>query len=87
MRFTSFSSEMSQAMTSDFPTAAEETLLSDILEKIQASGSKAVPILRAGEICGLITLEQIGRYSMLCAGYACDFMGADKRGPVPEERP
>jgi Zn-dependent protease/CBS domain-containing protein len=78
---------VSQAMTIDFPTAAEETLLTDILEKIQASGSKAVPILRAGEISGLITLEQIGRYSMLCAGYACDFMGSDQRGPVPAKLP
>jgi Zn-dependent protease/CBS domain-containing protein len=73
---------VSETMTRDFPTAAEDTPLVEILEKIQASGSKAVPILRAGEISGLITLEQIGRYSMLCAGYACDFMGADKRGPV-----
>jgi Zn-dependent protease/CBS domain-containing protein len=78
---------VSEVMTRDFPTAAEDTPLIEILEKIQGSGSKAVPILRAGEIAGLITLEQVGRYSMLCAGYACDFMATDKRGPVSAELP
>ncbi len=73
---------VSEAMTGDFPTASEETPLVEILEKIQASGSKAVPILKAGEISGLITLELIGRYSMLCAGYSCDFMTTDKPGRV-----
>lgn len=76
------SAAVSEVMTRDFLTAAEDTPLTEILEKIQGSGSKAVPILKAGEISGLITLEQIGRYSMLCAGYSCDFMATDKRGPV-----
>jgi Zn-dependent protease/CBS domain-containing protein len=78
---------VSEVMTRDFPTAAEDTPLIEILDKIQGSGSKAVPILKTGEISGLITLEQIGRYSMLCAGYACDFMATEKRGPVPVKLP
>jgi Zn-dependent protease/CBS domain-containing protein len=81
------SSPVSEAMARDFPTATEDTPLMEILEKIQATGSKAVPILRAGEIRGLITLDQIGRYSMLCAGYACDFMASGKSGPVPARIP
>ncbi len=78
---------VSEVMRRDFHTAAEDTPLIEILEKIQSSGSKAVPKLKSGEIRGLITLEQIGRYSMLCAGYSCDFMASGKRGPLPAELP
>jgi Zn-dependent protease/CBS domain-containing protein len=65
---------VSEVMIKDFPTAVEETSLIDVLQKMQESGSKAVPILRAGKLKGLITLEQIGRYNMLCSGYSCDFL-------------
>ena len=65
---------VSEVMTRDFPTALEQTPLIDILQKMQESGSKAVPILRGGKLRGLITLEQIGRYNMLCSGYSCDFL-------------
>jgi CBS domain-containing protein len=65
---------VSEVMIRDFPTALEQTPLIDILQKMQESGSKAVPILRGGKLRGLITLEQIGRYNMLCSGYSCDFL-------------
>ncbi|MGD9818205.1 MAG: M50 family metallopeptidase [Desulfomonilaceae bacterium] len=72
------SAPVSEIMIRDFPTANEQTALTDILQKMQSSGSKAVPILNQGELKGLITLEQIGRYNMLCSGYTCDFLQADK---------
>ncbi len=69
---------VSEIMVRDFPTANEQTPLTDVLQKMQSTGSKAVPILNQGELKGLITLEQIGRYNMLCSGYSCDFMQAEK---------
>jgi CBS domain-containing protein len=66
--------QVSAIMIKDFPTAVEETPLIEILEKMEAGHSKAVPILRMGELRGMITLEQIGRYNMLCSGYSCEFM-------------
>ncbi len=72
---------ISEVMIKDFPTALEDTSLIDVLEKIQNSGTKSVPILKSGELTGLITLEHIGRYNMLCSGYSCEFMqpGGPKR--------
>lgn len=69
---------VSQVMTKDFPTVVEETPLIEVLKKMQETGSKAVPVLRAGKLKGLITLEQIGRYNMLCSGYSCDFLQTSK---------
>lgn len=69
---------VSEVMIKDFPTALEETSLIDILQKMQDSGSKAIPIMKAGKLKGLITLEQIGRYNMLCSGYSCDFRQANQ---------
>ncbi len=69
---------ISDVMVRDFPTANEQTAMTDILQKMQSSNSKAVPILNHGELKGLITLEQIGRYNMLCSGYSCDFLQTDK---------
>ena len=67
-----------ESMIRDFPTASEQTPLTDILQKMQASGSKAIPIMNGADLKGLITLEQIGRYNMLCSGYSCEFMGTSK---------
>ncbi|MBM3298559.1 MAG: site-2 protease family protein [Deltaproteobacteria bacterium] len=67
-----------EAMTTDFPVALPETPLIDVLYKIQLSESKAVPIMKSGHLEGLITLEQIGRYNMLCSGYSCEFLESTK---------
>ncbi len=69
---------VSEIMSTDFPTAMPQTPLLEILEKMQATESKVVPILSAGELTGLITLEQIGRYNMLCSGMSCQFLEAPK---------
>ncbi len=70
---------VSQIMIRDFPTALEDTPLVTVLEKIEATGIRAVPILKGGELRGLITLEQIGRFNMMCSGYSCEFMDKDQR--------
>ncbi len=67
-----------EIMARDFPTALEQTPLSDVLEKIQSSGYKAVPVLKGPELRGLVTLEQIIRYNMLCSGYSCEFLQGEK---------
>jgi len=69
---------LSEIMSKDFATVVEQTPLLDVLRKMQESGSKAVPVLRAGKLEGLITLEQIGRYNMLCSGYSCEFLESRK---------
>ncbi len=63
-----------EVMLKEFPIATETTPLTEILERMQSSGTKAVTIIRDGDLKGIITLEQIGRYSMLCAGYSCEFL-------------
>jgi Zn-dependent protease/predicted transcriptional regulator len=67
-----------EIMAKDFPTAMEQTPLNDVLEKIQNTGYKAVPVLKGPELKGLVTLEQIIRYNMLCTGYSCEFMQGEK---------
>lgn len=69
---------VSRVMTRDFPTVTEETSLIDVLGKIQESGSKAIPVLKSGQLVGLITLEQLGRYNMVCSGYSCDFASTSR---------
>jgi Zn-dependent protease/CBS domain-containing protein len=65
-------------MIRDFPMVTEQTALIEILEKMQSSGSKVVPVIRVGELVGLVTLEQIGRYNMLCSGFSCEFLEPTK---------
>ncbi|MGC8603957.1 MAG: site-2 protease family protein, partial [Desulfomonilaceae bacterium] len=72
------STPISETMIRNFPTASEQTPVTDVLQKMQTSGAKAIPIMDGGKLKGLITLEQIGRYNMLCSGYSCEFLGTSK---------
>jgi Zn-dependent protease/CBS domain-containing protein len=69
-------------MITRFPVVNEQTPLMEVFQKIQSTGLKAIPVLRGSDLRGLITLEQIGRFHMLCSGYSCDFLQAGK----PEQR-
>jgi len=69
---------VSQVMLRDFPTAVRDTPLIDVLQKIESSGNRAVAVMKSGQLEGLITLEQIGRYNMLCSGYSCEFPQSSK---------
>ncbi|MBI5569984.1 MAG: site-2 protease family protein [Desulfomonile tiedjei] len=75
-----------EIMARDFPTVVEDTPLVEVLEKIEASGYKVLPVLSGGELMGLVTLEQIWRYNMLCSGYSCEFMQPARRN-ASEIRP
>jgi Zn-dependent protease/CBS domain-containing protein len=65
-------------MITDFEVVNEQTPLVDVFQKMQSTGLKVVPVLKGTELRGLITLEQIGRYHMLCSGYSCDFLQVGK---------
>ncbi len=72
------SARVKDIMITDFEFVNEQTPLSEVFQKIQTTGLKVVPVLKGVELRGLITLEQIGRYHMLCSGYSCDFLQAGK---------
>jgi len=72
------STAVEDVMVKDFSTATEQTPLIEILEKMQSSANKVVPVVRAGELVGMVTLEQIGRYNMLCSGFSCEFLEPTK---------
>jgi len=65
-------------MITDFEVVNEQTPLAEVFQKIQSTGLKVVPVLAGAQLRGLITLEQIGRYHMLCSGYSCDFLQVGK---------
>lgn len=72
-----------RVMKRDFPTAPPDLPLVDVLHKIQETGSSAVVIMKGGQLQGLVTLEQIGRYSMVCSGYACELLPSAKSDLKP----
>ncbi|MFC1836977.1 site-2 protease family protein [Thermodesulfobacteriota bacterium] len=73
--------KVGEIMRVDYPIALEDTPLTEILQKMQEAGSKVVPIMRQRELVGLVTLEQIGRYNMLCAGFSCEFIHPGRTDP------
>ncbi|AFM24387.1 site-2 protease family protein [Desulfomonile tiedjei] len=76
------SAPITSFMIKDFATAVEDTPLTEVFHKMQNTGIRAVPVLRGGELKGLVTLEQIGRYNMLCSGYSCEFLHPGKSSKV-----
>jgi Zn-dependent protease/CBS domain-containing protein len=72
-----------EVMARDFPTVLEHTPLTEVLEKINATGYQAIPVLRGPELRGLVTLGQILRFNMLCSGYSCEFMTPGKSQDSP----
>ena len=53
-------------MHADFPVVSSDLSLEDIFRSMRQSGLSAIPVLADGRVSGLITLEQIGRYNMVC---------------------
>ena len=53
-------------MKTDFPTVApEDDLLGDGQRRLQESGMQALPVVRGGELVGMLTTEDIGQASTL----------------------
>jgi Zn-dependent protease/CBS domain-containing protein len=53
-------------MQRDFVTTTEDAPLSDIFKKMTARKLSVIPVMRGRKLLGLINLEQIGKYHMIC---------------------
>jgi predicted transcriptional regulator len=57
--------QVSQVMEKEFPLVDAEALFSEVYEKINSSGIKAVPVVKDGRLLGLITMEHLSEVFML----------------------
>ncbi len=53
-------------MQRDFPTTTEDASLSQIFKKMTAGKLSVIPVMKGKKLQGLINLEQIGKYHMIC---------------------
>jgi Zn-dependent protease/CBS domain-containing protein len=53
-------------MQRDFVSTTEDAPLSDIFKKMTAEKLSVMPVMRGRELRGMINLEQIGKYHMIC---------------------
>ena len=56
---------ISEIMNRDVPTVVENSLLEDLFEQMQQNGLTTIPVTRAGEVVGLVTLENVGEWVMI----------------------
>jgi len=54
-----------QVMEKDFPIVDASALFSEVYEKMNASGVKAVPVVDSGVLIGMVTLEHLSEVFML----------------------
>ncbi|MDO8737179.1 MAG: site-2 protease family protein [Thermoleophilia bacterium] len=57
--------QVSQVMEKDFPIVEASALFSEVYEKMNASGVKAVPVVEGGQLLGMVTLEHLSEVFML----------------------
>lgn len=53
-------------MQKDFVSTTEDASLSDIFKKMTTQKLSVIPVMRGKELRGMINLEQIGKYHMIC---------------------
>ncbi|MHB1389635.1 MAG: site-2 protease family protein [Thermoleophilia bacterium] len=56
---------VSQVMTKDFPVVDADAPFSEVYQKMNETGVKAVPVLENGKLLGLVTLEHLSEVFML----------------------
>ncbi len=56
---------VSQVMEKEFPLVEASALFSEVYEKMNSSGIKAVPVVEAGKLVGMVTLEHLSEVFML----------------------
>ncbi len=52
-------------MRKDFTTALEAEMLEPVVERMQNSGCSTIPVLSAGRLVGLLSMENIAKYIMI----------------------
>ena len=57
---------VSEIMRREFPSATRSETLDHVFRKMQGQGISLVPIVEEGKLMGMINLEQIGKYHMMC---------------------
>jgi Zn-dependent protease/predicted transcriptional regulator len=55
-----------EVMNKDFVTTTEDASLSDIFKKMTANKLSVIPVMKNQKLRGMINLEQIGKYHMIC---------------------
>lgn len=53
-------------MQKDFVSTTEDASLSDIFKKMTTEKLSAIPVMKGKQLLGMINLEQIGKYHMIC---------------------
>lgn len=74
-----------EAMDRRFEIADPRELLGHVLERLEASGSRSLLVVRDGVLVGLVTLENIGELLMVEDALRPPRPGAFRRGPSPLE--
>ena len=62
----SLETPVSAIMRKEFLSAGTDETLDHIFQKMQGQNISLVPILEQGRVLGMINLEQIGKYHMMC---------------------
>ncbi|MHB8792797.1 MAG: site-2 protease family protein [Thermoleophilia bacterium] len=57
--------QVGQVMEKDFPIVEASALFSEVYEKMNSSGVKAVPVVEGGRLLGMVTLEHLSEVFML----------------------
>lgn len=57
---------VSEIMRQEFVSATLDDTLDHVFQKMQRQGISLVPIIEEGKLMGMINLEQIGKYHMMC---------------------
>jgi Zn-dependent protease/predicted transcriptional regulator len=57
---------VSEIMKGEFVSATTDETLDRVFQKMQGGGISLVPVIEGGRLMGMINLEQIGKYHMMC---------------------
>jgi predicted transcriptional regulator len=56
---------VAEAMTSEFDSAEPAEMLEGAVQRLQASGCPALPVVQDGKLVGVLTMENVGEFMMV----------------------